>query len=123
MGPVLFIIYINDVDAELNNLICKSAADTKIGKPILTDGDRQASKKMCTRYRIDLRGERCRSIEKKNMKYDDEMCRSKLKSVQRAKDLSVEIASNLKSSHQYNAAAGKANRLSGFTKRNISFKI
>ncbi len=30
LGPVLFIIYINDIDVELNNFIRKFADDTKI---------------------------------------------------------------------------------------------
>ncbi len=38
-GPVLFIIYVNDNDVGLNNLISKSADDTKIGNSIITDHD------------------------------------------------------------------------------------
>ena len=40
LGPVLFIIYINDIDVGLNNLISKFADDTKIGNSIITDHDR-----------------------------------------------------------------------------------
>ncbi len=42
LGPMLFIIYINDVDAGLNNCISKFADDTKIGNSVLTDEDRQS---------------------------------------------------------------------------------
>ncbi len=42
VGPVVFIIYINDVDVGLNNRISKFADDTKIGSPVLTDEDRQS---------------------------------------------------------------------------------
>ncbi len=42
LGPVVFIIYINVVDVGLNNLISKFADDTKIGKSIHTDEDRQS---------------------------------------------------------------------------------
>ncbi len=40
LGPVLFIIYINDTDVVLNNFISKFADDTKIGNSIITDHDR-----------------------------------------------------------------------------------
>ncbi len=46
----------------------------------------------------------------------------KLRSVQCAKDLGVNIASNLKFSQQCNGAASKADRMLGFIKRNFSFK-
>ncbi len=40
LGPVLFLIYINDIDVRLNNFISKFADDTKIGNSIITDHDR-----------------------------------------------------------------------------------
>ncbi len=42
LGPVLFIIYINDIDVGLNNFISKFADDTKIGNSIITDHDRMS---------------------------------------------------------------------------------
>ncbi len=48
---------------------------------------------------------------------------TKLESVQCVKDLGVSVASSLKFPQQCKDAAGKANRMLGFIKRNISFKI
>ena len=42
LGPILFIIYINDIDVGLNNFISKFADDTKIGNSIITDRDRMS---------------------------------------------------------------------------------
>ncbi len=42
LGPVLFIIYINDIDVGLNNFVAKFADDTKIGNSIISDRDRQS---------------------------------------------------------------------------------
>ncbi len=39
-GPVLIIIYINDIDVGLDNFISKFADDAKLGNSIITDHDR-----------------------------------------------------------------------------------
>ncbi len=40
LGPVLFVTYLNDIDAGLNYFPSKFADDTKPGKTIITDRDR-----------------------------------------------------------------------------------
>ncbi len=42
LGPVLFVIYINDIDLGLNSFIAKCADDTKIGNSVISDRDRQS---------------------------------------------------------------------------------
>ncbi len=42
LGPVLFVIHINDIDVALNNLTAKLADDTKIGKSVISDHYRQS---------------------------------------------------------------------------------
>ncbi len=42
LRPVLFIIYKNYINVELNNFTSKFADDTKIGKSIITDHDRMS---------------------------------------------------------------------------------
>ncbi len=42
LGPVLFIMYINDMDIGLNNFIAKFSDDTKIRNSIIYDRNRQS---------------------------------------------------------------------------------
>ncbi len=41
LRPVLFIIYINDIELGLNYLISKFADGTKVGNSVLSGGDRR----------------------------------------------------------------------------------
>ncbi len=129
LGPVLFIIYINDLDVELNNRIRKFADDTKIGNSVLTDEDRQSLQEdlhkisvWSDRWEMPFNVDKCHvhQVRTRNKKFDYE--RSMIMSVQCAKDLGVKIASNLKFSHQCVNAANKANKILGFIKRNFLYK-
>ncbi len=42
LGPLLFIIYISDLDVELSNRYSKYADDTKFDNSVLTDEDRRS---------------------------------------------------------------------------------
>ena len=41
LGPLLFFIYINDIDIDLFSKICKFADDTKIGGAVVTEDEVQ----------------------------------------------------------------------------------
>ncbi len=131
LGPVLFIIYINDIDVGLNNFIAKFADDTKIRNSVISDRDRQSlyndlSKisAWSARWKIPFNVKKCHILQvgTRNLRYDYEMSGEKLERVQCVKDLGVTIAWNLKFSQQCEDAADKANRMLSFTKRNFSFK-
>ena len=131
LGPVLFIIYINDIDVGLNNLISKFADDTKIGNSIITDHDRISLQEdlnkiseWSQRWEMPFNVNKCHILQigTRNHKFNYEMNGVKLESVQCIKDLGVSIASSLKFSQQCKDAAGKANRMLGFINRNFSFK-
>ena len=41
LGPLLFLIYINDIDTDLFSKICKFSDDTKIGRAVATEDEVQ----------------------------------------------------------------------------------
>ncbi len=105
LGPVLFIIYINDIDVGLNNFISKSLDDTNIENSIVDDRDRlnlqedlRKISQWSEKWEIPFNVNKCHilHVDTRNQKFDYEMNGVKLDSVQCVKDLGVLIASNLK---------------------------
>ncbi len=128
---MLFIIYINDIDVGQNNFIGIFADDTKIGNSVIFDRDRQSLQNdlnkisaWSARWEMPFNIKKCHILQvvTRNLKYDYEMSAEKLESIYCVKDLGVTITSNLKFSQQRKEAAGKADRMLGFIKRNFSFK-
>ncbi len=131
LGPVLFIIYINDIDLGLDNFIAKFADDVTIGNSVISDRDRQSFQEdlrkisaWSDRREMPFNVNKCHILEvgTKNKKYGYKMGGVKLESVHCVKDLGVTITSNLKFSQHCKKAACKANRMLGFINRNFSFK-
>ncbi len=131
LGPVLFIIYINDIDVGLSSFISNFVDDTKTKNPIITDDDRMSLledlrkiSEWSERWEMTFNVNKCHilRIGTRNQKSEYEMNDIKLESVQCVKDLHITFASSLKFSRQYKNAAGKANRMLGYNNRNFSFK-
>ncbi len=114
LRPVLFIIYIKDIDLGLNNFIAKFADDTKIGNSVISDCDRQSLQEdLCKisawsdRWEMPFNVNKCHILQvgTRNKKYEYEMGGVKLESVHCVKDLAVTITSNLKFSQHCKEAA------------------
>ncbi len=128
---MLFIIYKNDISVGLNNFTGKFADDTKIGNSVISDHDRQSLQDDLNkisawpaRWEMPFNVKKCHVLQAgtRSLKYGYEMSGKKLENVQCVKDLGVTITSNLKFSQQCKEAAGKANTILGFIKRNFPFK-
>lgn len=131
LGPILFTIYINDIDVGLNNLVSKFADDTKIGNAILTEEERinmQLDLNKITewseKWKMPFNVDKCQVLHvgSKNKKFKYEMKGKELRSTSQVKDLGVIITESLKPSIQCTTSANKANRALGFIKINFTYK-
>ena len=130
LGPVLFIIYINDIDVGLNNFISKFADDTKIGNTIITDEDRIKLQQDLNRiaewssnWQMPFNVGKCQVLHvgNSNNRYEYEMNGRKINTSNSVKDLGITLSRDLKFSQHCSEAAKKANRMLGFIKRNFTF--
>ncbi len=131
LGPVLFIIYINDINLGLNNFIAKLSDDTKIVNSVISDRDRQSLQEdlrkisaWSDRWEMPFNVNKCHILQvgTRNKKYEYEMGEVKLENVHCVKDFGVMITTNLQLSQHSKEAACKSSRMLGFINRNFSFK-
>jgi ribonucleases P/MRP protein subunit RPP40 len=128
LGPVLFLIFINDIDDGLRNLLLKFADDTKIACRARDDLDRKSlqedldklvewSETWCMRFNFD----KCKIMHfgNGNACIEYTMAGNKLESVKEERDLGILMSSDLKPSKHCTQAYGKANRMSSLIKRTI----
>ncbi len=87
LGPVLFIIYINDIDRGLNNFTGKFTDNTKIRNSVISDRDRQSLQDnlnkisaWSARWEMPFNIKKCHILQigTRNIKYDYEMSGKKL---------------------------------------------
>ena len=131
LGPLLFVIFINDIDIGLISNLLKFADDVKLFKPVLNSSDMVAINsdltklsKWCEMWQMDFNVEKCKSmhIGSKNPEFEYTINGKVLKSIKEERDLGVIMNSNFKVSSQCNKAVKSANRMLGFIKRNIKCK-
>ena len=126
LGPLLFIIYINDLDLGLVSKISKFADDTKMG----IDADSDAAVKQLQedlrkvgewskKWQMPFNLDKCKimHIDHKNKNEKYELLGKEIESVQQEKDLGVVITNDLKSSNQCIEAVKKAQKILGYIKR------
>ena len=128
LGPLLFLIYINDIDEGILSKISKFADDTKLCREIGSELDAkilQEDLKRLSQWSEDWQMlfniDKCSVMhigrQKENHSY--ELCGNELKVTTEERDLGVIIHSSLKPSRQCSEAAKKGNRILGTMKRTI----
>jgi hypothetical protein len=128
LGPVLFLIYINDLDSTLISRLGKFADDTKLCKCVsdLKDVDALQSDlnnlhKWSIDWQMTLNVDKCTvmHVGRSNKCYSYTLGNKELTSSVKEKDLGVIIDNTLKFSEQCNVAVKNANRILGLIKRTI----
>ena len=131
LGPLLFLIFINDLESGLLSSLLKFADDTKVFCQVNGQHDReqlQADLNCLTewsdKWQMPFNTSKCRVMHlgRANNKYEYRMGNHTLEVTTEEKDLGVMISSNLKASRQCQQAYAKASRALGLIHRSISFK-
>ncbi|CAM4547301.1 unnamed protein product [Lepidochelys olivacea] len=131
LGPVLFNIFINDLEKGVNSEVAKFADDTKLLKIIKSQADCKELQKdlsklgdWVTKWQMKFNVDKCKimHIGKHDPNYTYKMMESKLVVTTQEKDLGVIVDSSLKISTQCAVAAKKANKMLGIIKKGIDNK-
>ena len=131
LGPLLFLIYINDLDVGVNSKISKFADDTKIASTVQSPHENYKIQKDLDRlvawaetWQMEFNPQKCKVMhigkDNRNFSYDMEGCW--LETVEEEKDLGVVVDKKMKFSKQCLEARNRANRTLGFINRNVSYK-
>jgi len=134
LGPILFQIFINDLDSTLISSILKFADDTKLFGRVNTDIDREVlqrdlhhptewSEKWQMQFNT-LNTAKCVIMHfgSSNKEFDYYMDNQKLAAIKEVKDLGIAITGTLKPGTQCQQAYAKASRALGLIARSISYK-
>ena len=133
LGPIMFIIYINDLDDATSNIdvINKFADDTKIGHVICSEKDQQDMQKCLDNlcewahvWGMKFNEKKCSVIHfgRNNPQFDYTMNNIPLCKSQEERDVGVKITSSLKSSKHCAEIASKANAILGQMCRSFHFR-
>ena len=130
LGPLLFLIFINDIGVGLNSLFSIFADDSKIFHQANTVDDAELIQEdlntlqaWCIKWKMDFNIAKCHVLHfgKKNSSYIYHLCGSPLNKVSEEKDLGVLISEDLKPYKNIQENIKKANKMIGMVRRTFSF--
>ena len=126
LGPVLFLIFINDLPGVVESTARLFADDTKLYRELHCDNGRhllqadiELLEEWAVKWQLPFNKEKCKimHIGSSNPRFDYQMGGTSITSVAKEKDLGVIIDDSLKFHEQTAAAVGRANRVLGLIKR------
>ena len=132
LGPILFVIFINDMPGILQNICQLFADDAKIFTAVNVRSDVEPKvlqddlQKLCEwskKWQLPFNTDKCKSLHigKQNPFHKYKMNDKTLKQVYEEKDLGVVMDSDLKFHKQSAAAAKTANRILGIIKKSFAY--
>ena len=131
LGPILFLIYINDLDDSITSNVLKFADDTKLFRKVNTDGDKQHLQndldrlvKWSEKWQRLFNFGKCKCLHTGhgNLNVNYKMGDTVLGTTVKENDLGVTISADMKVSEQCSIAASKGNQILGLIRRNITYK-
>ena len=131
LGPILFLIYINDLDDSITSNVLKFADDTKLFRKVNTDGDKQHLQndldrlvKWSEKWQMLFNFGKCKCLHTGhgNLNVNYKMGDTVMGTTIKEKDLGVTISADMKVSEQCGIAASKGNQILGLIRRNITYK-
>lgn len=131
LGPVLFLIYINDIDSNLVSKLLKFADDSKMCKNVQKTNDFELLQQDLDRlhewskdWQMQFNTDKCSVIHvgSGNSKHNYKLGDVVLRSSDSERDLGVIVDSSMKFSEQCNKAVKSANSTLGLIKRTIKNK-
>ena len=131
LGPILFLIYINDLDDSKTSNVLKFADDTTLFRKVNTDGDKQHLQndldrlvKWSEKWQMLFNFCKCKCLHTGhgNLEVNYKMGDTVLGTTVKERDLGVTISADMKVSEQCGFAASKGNQIHGLIRRNITYK-
>ena len=131
LGPILFLVYINDVEEGVTGIILKFADDTKLFRKVKEIGEKQRLQdgidklvKWSDKWQMLFNFGKCKCLHtgSRNTGMNYEMGGTILSKTLKEKDLGVTMNANMKVSEQCRIASSKGNQVLGMIRRNITYK-
>ena len=131
LGPILFLLYINDLEEGVTGKILKFADYTKLLRKVKEIGDKQNLQddidklvKLSEKWQMLFNFGKCKCLHTRpgNTGMNYEMGGTILSKTVKEKDLGVTMNANMKVSEQCRIAASKGNQVPGMIRRNITYK-
>lgn len=129
LGPLLFLVYINDIDEDVISKLKKFADDTKVAKVVNSTQDAEILREDLVRlqnwsrdWQMEFNADKCHvmHIGKKTLNSQYVLNGSTLKPTESERDLGVLVDKSCKFSEHCNKVANSANAVLGMIKRTIT---
>ena len=131
LGPILFLIYINDLDDDVTSKVLKFADDTKVFRKIESDADRQQLQddlnklnEWSKKWQMLFNYGKCKCLHTGHGNEDAQytMSDTVLNTTEKENDLGLTISADMKVSEQCAIAAAKGDQILGLIRRNTGYK-